>query len=79
MQQTTNTTKTPAEVKNYKLWVMKAHTAAIKAEKDGIKKEHSPSYIAADNIAKQFFAHINKFVTLLIIILCLSTGIKAQL
>lgn len=60
MQQATNTTKNSPEIKTYKFWVMKAHNAAIQAEKTGNKKEHSPAYIAADNIAKEFFAQINK-------------------
>lgn len=63
MQQATNTTKNSPEVKNYKLWVMKATTAAKEAEKKQINKEAYPQYIAADNIAKVIFAQLQKTAT----------------
>jgi len=65
-------------VKNYKRAVIKAHTEAQKAKAKGIQPEKAPSYIVAENFARQALVTLNRITTIFIFLLLISSTTTAQ-
>jgi len=65
-------------IKNYKKAVMKAHNAAQQAKANGIEPQKAPSYIVAENFARQALVTLNRITAIFIFLLLISFAATAQ-